>query len=908
MRYVFRKNIFIFLILTFISVLTFAAPKTTTFQIRIKKPDGTNLEAGTVKFRFTSLSASGTCVLYVEDFDSVDMSALSGGLAVLNLGKGTQVFTAASTADYSDIFNNLGSGLNCQGGGIYNPAKDDRRRIVVQFNDNSGAGWQSLPAIDINSVPYANYAGDSQKFSGKEITDFILSSALPNTACGAGQVLTYTGTAFSCVAAATGSGSVTSVASANSFLTVATGTTTAVITANVGTAANTLAAGNDARIVGAAQKANNLSDLTSVTSARTNLGLGTAAVTNTGTASGNIPVLDGAGKLAASVLPNSLVTSSTALTGDVTGTVDATVVSAVGAKTAAQVSQSVTDTQAATASNTANTLVKRDVSGSVSFGDVATTNISSTSSSTKNAYLYDTTSTHRVLVKAASGTDYTMILPTTIGSPNQIIGYDSAGAALENKTITAGAGVSVTHTAGGILISATDGGTVSSVTSANTDIGVATTTSTPVLTLNSGTSANQIVKLDTSARMPAVDGSALTNLDATHLAAAVPINKGGTNATTATAALNNLLPTQVASPGKFLQTDGTNTSWVSGNSGTVTNVTSANSYLTIATGSTTPALTVNVGTAANTLAAGNDSRIVNAIQQSAYNGDIANVLDTNCATGSTAKWSVTLDAWTCVAIGSLNASAITSGTVATARLGSGTADATTYLRGDGSWAAVPAGSGGAATQPTAVFLTSGTSWTSPAAITTSTSFKITVIGGGGGGGGAKYGSSWTTSAGGGAGGVIIWWVSGLNPSTAYTIAIGAAGTAGAATPTNGGNGGNTSITINGTTVTAGGGGGGASNTSGSASVAGGAGGTVSGGTIQMAGQAGKGSYNTVGNGGSGQFGMGGNAPPSGSGLNSAGTSATGFGGGGSGAMAGSNPNSFAGGAGSAGAILIEWQQ
>ncbi|MEZ0089944.1 hypothetical protein [Streptacidiphilus sp. EB129] len=47
--------------------------------------------------------------------------------------------------------------------------------------------------------------------------------------------------------------------------------------ANIGTGAGTVAAGNDSRITGAAQTANNLSDLQSASISRTNLGLGSAA-------------------------------------------------------------------------------------------------------------------------------------------------------------------------------------------------------------------------------------------------------------------------------------------------------------------------------------------------------------------------------------------------------------------------------------------------------------------------------------------------------------------------------------------------------------------------------------------------------------------------------------------------------
>jgi hypothetical protein len=105
---------------------------------------------------------------------------------------------------------------------------------------------------------------------------------------------------------------------------------------------------------------------------------------------------------------------------------------------------------------------------------------------------------------------------------------------------------------------------------------------------NTFNAANQLVMLNASTQLPAVSGVNLTNLNATNLASGtipaarlgtVAIANGGTGQTTANAGLNALLPSQASQSGKVLQTDGTNATWqtlntgwgLSGNSGTAGN-------------------------------------------------------------------------------------------------------------------------------------------------------------------------------------------------------------------------------------------------------------------------------------------------------------------------------------------------
>jgi hypothetical protein len=248
-----------------------------------------------------------------------------------------------------------------------------------------------------------------------------------------------------------------------------------------------------------------------------------------------------------------------------------------------------------------------------------------------------------------AATSYVSVGATTATNGQLLIGN---GTGFTLATLSGGSGISINNTVpGAITISSATGdatyaakGTVQFLTDAATS-GI--TVAAGVANVNTGILANQIVKLDATAKLPAVNASNLTALNATQLtsgtvpAAAMPALTGDVTSTAGsvatTIANNAVTDAKIASVGvnkitnaaaayftykpnnvacttnQVLSWDGTNWICASTGAGTVTNVSSSNSYLTVGTPSSTPSLTVNVGTAVNTVAAGNDTRIVNAL-------------------------------------------------------------------------------------------------------------------------------------------------------------------------------------------------------------------------------------------------------------------------------------------------------
>lgn len=181
-------------------VLSMATPGSLTYQGRIKNTQGEALEVNGVRFEFTIMNPTGTCALYRETSDAIDMRN-STGVFDVPIGTGTKNYPAAAGFKLLDSFDNSAA-IPCEGGGSYTPVADDKRLLRVQFHD--GTGWKLItPDNEIRSVPYAGHAKiaqSAQKLGTNVASDFVTKTSLP--LCAVGSYLRHVAPAgtFECTA------------------------------------------------------------------------------------------------------------------------------------------------------------------------------------------------------------------------------------------------------------------------------------------------------------------------------------------------------------------------------------------------------------------------------------------------------------------------------------------------------------------------------------------------------------------------------------------------------------------------------------------------------------------------------------------------------------------------------------
>jgi hypothetical protein len=173
----------------------------------------------------------------------------------------------------------------------------------------------------------------------------------------------------------------------------------------------------------------------------------------------------------------------------------------------------------ATSANTVSTIVARDASGNFAAGSITATSVTAGAVTNTSNVLKAATSGALTMTVPTTVTPYTLTWPNAVGGNGSFLTTDASGnlswgspAAIADSSYAAKGAVQF------LTDAATSGITIAS--------GVAN--------VNTGTGANQIVKLDGTSKLPAVDGSALSNLNAGNITTGtLPVARGGTNSGTA---------------------------------------------------------------------------------------------------------------------------------------------------------------------------------------------------------------------------------------------------------------------------------------------------------------------------------------------------------------------------------------
>ena len=457
-----------------------------TYHGRLLRPDGLPVASSNVRFRL-QIRTPGTedCLMY-EEVQNLDLSQTAGVFS-LSLGDGNGVRQDGYPWTIFDSFSNRKSfsfnAGDCQGGTTYAPNTSDNRNFRVFFNDGSFpvGTWEALPIQTINFIPMAIESYGVGGFTAASLLRVEDSGTLGNTSplstLQYNEILALTaGTSSLYSRAGQLNGSALPSFNAGESMRW-NGSTWQAFTPIAAESDPTVQAFAKASLPSCAADERLTSDGTNLNCESVS-GAGWSAVDATESVKGIVSVPASGGLVVSSGAIS--LTDQTLTPGDFTKV-------SVDQKGRVTAGASLDESDIPQLTSAGNGVDGSAITGDLSVTDITASNLSATGISTRQLDLYDSDNSNHIALRAPAtadlSTNYTLVLPNVLGTSNQVLGMNNSGTALENKSILAGSGVSVTHSAGGIQISATgSGGTLTSV-SGTSPIQVSGTATDPVISL-----------------------------------------------------------------------------------------------------------------------------------------------------------------------------------------------------------------------------------------------------------------------------------------------------------------------------------------------------------------------------------------------------------------------------------------